>query len=381
MESIISDELLDEGFGDETTSEEQDNNFIEDDGIEYSYIDMEEVPDEAWGICDDFTNIDIGELMDSLLELLNTLNKYKLAPTDIIKSLRNQFTELCSKKESLIESNTVLQTMFKNITQEIDDCELLYEDMIFAQLCDQEEKASHKGPLPDNNHRVPYNYLDKQIMKAKNKMGLNMKKYETNETFKNDNHDMKKHEIVKDAAYYEALKKYDPNMFKPNYSGINYNPNVSNGIINYSGINYDSNVSNVSKIDKDLPITDAEQQLMDEQINEYETWLATQTFPSSPKESRFSRKNLQSEQEVTIRKHQYDKWADEESQRHQQVMEREQRLMERQTRNYKNLLEKQSYVKNEPDIEADNIRFNQMMSNNNNFFDTDRANGHVFGKK
>lgn len=168
-------------------------------GINYEYINMDDVPDDAWGYSDDgnvlsnddsndviefldddnipdeawiepnfvfekFDNMEIDTLTKNLNNFENVLKIYKNNPTDAIKSIKEDFESLCAQGQTFIDENFLLRTLVKQINDKIAECEAFYNDIEFAKKCEEEEKTQQAELVKQND------YITRKMNKKRKKM-------------------------------------------------------------------------------------------------------------------------------------------------------------------------------------------------------------------
>ena len=149
------------------------NNTIQTNPLNYTYINMEDVPDSAWGndydndfdnfineeidmfddtelinddlnyansIYDNFGDFEIDLLTKNLNAISKSLESYNDNPTIEIKSIKEQYESLCKDGQKFIESSFLLKTLSNTINNKIAQCEQLYDDIEYVKSLEQLEK-------------------------------------------------------------------------------------------------------------------------------------------------------------------------------------------------------------------------------------------------
>lgn len=246
------------------------NNTIQTNPLNYTYINMEDVPDSAWGndndnyfdnfineeidmfdetesinddlnyansIYDNFGDFEIDLLTKNLNAISKSLESYNDNPTIEIKSIKEQYESLCKDGQKFIESSFLLKTLSSTLNNKIMQCEQLYDDIEYVKSLEQLEKE------------------EKEI----NKRSI---KIETNQPYKKN----------KRSTKIETDQLYKRNKY------INVNDNNAEVIQRFLNRkkNAEQNnqiLNNTQEIKTNNELLSNEQKRTDKQIDEYMKWL------------------------------------------------------------------------------------------------------------
>ena len=144
----VDDNYVDDNYIDDN----YDDNYI-DDTFDYDYIDMEDVPDEAWGaIYDDPDKLEIDLLTKNLNVISKRLELHEVNPTEEIKLIKDQYKTICNDSENVINTSFFLKTLSENLGKKIAQCEQLFDDIELAKKLEEEFQKEARRPLKLNGN-------------------------------------------------------------------------------------------------------------------------------------------------------------------------------------------------------------------------------------
>ncbi len=125
-----------DGFFSAENSDEYSDEIAYLDGNDENY--ENDYPEEY--LCENLGDLGIEDLKRDLNNIFSSLEKYEHDPTENIKVKHFAFNHICDHYQSTIKTSLPLKELIEKIKKRLAICDVLFEDIQFAQMCDEELK-------------------------------------------------------------------------------------------------------------------------------------------------------------------------------------------------------------------------------------------------